>query len=341
MQIAPLSTRSSTAGDAAVDEPRSSARTARANTLRTSQATQAYALKGKGVRAWDPEINQQVSSAQQALGFLDKMGAMLESLKNDIGSKLAVRQSGDARLDDKLRQFNALWQERQQVAGGSLDGRLDYSPAAPARQRFAVRGIDLRAMQSGPREKLEFSVGAPGQGAMSVDIEPGMTPDAIVRRFNQALAAADIRVEADAGGQLMFSVPESTWAHVRDTLAVKGGGARLPAGKMHRARIDAVPDVIRPDTWETGDVTALRRTLQSVIDALDRIRQVKESVQRALAQVRSRAIDAAADQREWAASFAEHFEAMAQRPDYQVFFAIAPALTSISRTRVLSLLALP
>lgn len=334
MQIAPLSTRSPAAGETAVDKAGSSARMPRA------EVPQAPALKGKGVRAWDPELNQQVSSAQQALGFLDKMGTMLESLKNDIGSRLAARQAGDARLDDKLRQVGTLWQERQQLAGGSLDGRLEYKAGEPARQRFALRGLDLRALQNGPREKLDFSVGAAGQGVMSVTLEPGMTQDIIVRRFNQALAPADIRVEADTGGQLMFSVPESAWEQVRDTLAVKGAGARLPAGQMHRPRIDAVPDAVRPDTWETGDVAALRRTLQAVIDALDRIRQVKESVQRTLAQVRSRAKDASTEQREWAAGFAQHFEAMAQRPDYQVFFAIAPALTSISRTRVLSLLSL-
>lgn len=348
MQVTPLGTRrlgAGEAGETSANKAPSTVTSSRESATRAAGAsgsTGTQALRSGGVRNWDPQLNEQISGAQRALRFLDQMGAMLASLKNDISGRLAARQTGDAGLDEKLRQLSALWQERRKLAGGSLDGKLAYSGTEQARQGFGIRGFDLRTLQSGAREKLDFSVGTAGQRVMTAIIDPGLTQDEIIQRFNQALAPAGIRVERGARGMLGFSVPESAWPQVSDTLAVKGGGIRFPGGQMHRAAVEAAPDALRPDAWETGDAVALRRTLQEVIDAIDRIRDVREAVQRALADVQGRISDTAASgkEKEWAESFAENFEAMSQRPSYPLFFAIAPALASISRPRVLSLLSI-
>ena len=345
MQVTPLGTRrlgTGEAGETSASKAASSVTGSRESATRATKATGAQALRSSGVRNWDPKLNEQISGAQRALRFLDRMGAMLESLKNDISGKLAARQTGDAGLDEKLQQVSALWQERRRLAGGSLDGKLAYSGTEQARQSFSIRGFDVRALQPGAREKLDFSVGTAGQRVMTAIIDPGLTQDEIIQRINQALASADIRVERSERGMLGFSVPESVWPQVRDTLAVKGGGIRFPGGQMHRAAVEAAPDALRPDTWGTGDAFALRRTLQEVIDVIDRIRDVKQAVQRALADIQGRVGDTAASgkEKEWAESFAENFEAMSRRPSYHLFFAIAPALASISRPRVLSLLSI-
>ncbi|HEX6733668.1 MAG TPA: hypothetical protein VF096_02550, partial [Azonexus sp.] len=213
--------------------------------------------------------------------------------------------------------------------------------ATPARQQFKIRGLDSNTLQSGDKETLAFSVGGIGQRLLVAAVDPKLSEAALARRFDQALAPADIRVTPDKTGGLNFSVPEAAWPTVRDTLAVKGSGGRFPSGQLTRVRTDAEADAIRPGNWQTGNPEVLRRSLAEVIDALARIRQARDMIHRALADARSRATEpvTAADQ-EWAVAFAAEFENLGSQPSYQIYSAIAPALVSITRERVLSLLTL-
>jgi hypothetical protein len=292
-----------------------------------------------GLANWDPQLNQEIASAQNADDFLRQLGDMLQSLKADISEKLATRQSGDAKLKGKVDQFAAAWRARNDSNGAGLDGQLHYSGADQVRQRFYVRGLDMRNLQSRGGERLEFSVGGRQRGTLL--IEPGMSQETILRRLNQALAQADISAFMDEEGRLAFEVPQEAWENVRDTLAVKGGGVRFASGQLNRVQAEAAPDALRPDSWQVDDAVSLRSTLQEIIDALTRVQQARQMVAQAIAKARQR-IDLASvpEGGEWALSFSQRFESLASQPRYQVSTIVAPALASISRSRVLSLLAL-
>lgn len=293
-----------------------------------------------GLRAWNTQLNRQSAAAQQALGFLDEMASQLQGLKGDLSPKLAARDPGVSdQLGSKLEHFNRIWRGRQAASGGSLDGRLAYSPGEPAAQRFTVRGLDLRSLRSGEREMLSFAVPV-GQPPPMV-VEPGLSDEALVRRLDQSLAAADIRVARGEQDALVFSTPESAWPALRDSLAVKGGGIRFPTGQFNRVRTDPEPDLLQPQSWRVDGSPALRQTLQQVLQALDAVREARTAVSSALADA-DRWLDAvrSPDDALWAGSLAARFEALARQSDYHAYSSIGAALIGVRRERVLALLAL-
>jgi hypothetical protein len=379
MQIAPLKTSTGAAtgstGSIACNgasDADTSAGTSTSGTSGTSAAdqadlvrvrsAQAAALKGaaadaapasttqRGLRAWDPQLQADIASAQQALDFLDKSAAQLQALKSELASKLSSRQSKnrEGQVEARLRQFSNTWRERQAASGGTLDSQLDYSASTPAVQRFTIRGLNLANLQSGSKEVLAFSVGGASQALSSVSIEPGMGADEIVQRFDQALAPANIRVSAGDDGALVFSTPEKSWGTVRDTLAVRGSGIRFPTGQMNRVKTDEVPATIAPDSWGSNDTEALRQSLQQVVQALAQIQLARANVSRELegagirvesAQPAPLAV-AGADPAAGMDQLAQNFATIAKQPDYESLLAITSALSGISRERVQSLLAL-
>lgn len=342
MRITPLNVNRPLPDDGAVDEAQGSEARRQVQASPAEAKAEPAAPLRPGVGQWDPQLSDQLSNGQQTLAYLDELESRLQQLKAELSTKLAANQAGDdPQLEAKLQEFAKLWQERNTASGGSLDGRLSYSATMPARQRFKIQGLDGKALQSGGKENLAFSIGGVGQRLMVVGVDPQLSEAALAQRFNRALAPADIRVAQDEDGGLSFSVPESMWPTVRDTLTVKGGGTRFPSGQPVRVRSDAEPEAIRPKGWRTGNLDLLRRTLQEVLDAIGRIRQARDALTRALADARGQLSEppSPADQ-EWAASFATDFDALAAQPSYQVYSAIAPALGSITRDRVLSLLTL-
>lgn len=342
MRIAPLNIDRPVADEPAVGKTRRPEARKRAETAPVeSQSGRKTPAQG-GLNQWDSDLNQQLSRAQQALAFLDQIESRLQGLKSDLSARLAADQAaGDPVLDDKLRDFADSWSKRKTTAGGSLDGQLVFDGAGGARQSFTIRGLDRNALQSGDKESLAFSVGGIGQRLLVVSIEPGLSEEALVRRFDQALAPADIRVSGDGQGGLLFSVAESAWPKVRDSLSVKGAGKRFPSGQLVQVKTDEVPAAIRPGSWGSAGIEMQRRTLQNVIEALGKIRQAREVINRALAEMGRRVREQPGSaERDWALAFAADFENIALQPVYQIYSAIAPALASISRERVLSLLAL-
>lgn len=342
MRISPLSSNALPVGETPSPDPQLSVSQAAAE-LSTAEATvSSLSSLGGGLKNWNPQLNQQLANAQQALVFLDQLSGRLQSLKAELSSKLASQDTlGDQRrIHSGLKRLADLWDKRQQVAG-SLSGQLAFSPVQEPRQQFKIRGLDFKALQTGEREVLSFSAAGLGQQLLTVTIEPGLSREEIVRRFNNALAAADIRASQSDQGELGFSVPESAWGALTESLAIKGAGIRFPGGQLHRARIESAPEAIDPESWQAEDVAAMRRTLQEIVNALDRIQHARQVISRALADARNNVTPMASEEElEWALVFAEGFSETMQQPDYQMFAAIAPALDSISRSRVLSLLSL-
>lgn len=295
-----------------------------------------------GLRSLDADLNRQVAGAQQALDFLDQLESRLQALKASLSGRLAegsVRADLD-RLDRQLQQLTALWERRRDASGGSLDGQLALKAPDETRQGFRVRGLDRRSLASGDRETLSFAVA--GRRNLSVVVDPELPLDTVVRRLGHALMPAGITVGRDAQGELKFEANESVWPEIRDTFAVKGNGRRFAGGQFNRVALDADPDALRPHGWTTtDDPKAIRQVLQEVIASIERVRHARAAVSEALASARNRFdSDTVPVDSLWADTFVQEFAAIAERPGFSVFSAIAPALIAVSRQRVVSLLAL-
>jgi hypothetical protein len=292
----------------------------------------------RGLTNMDQPLQGDISGAQQALDFLEQSAAQLRNLKADLSARLANRQRADGTLEARVRQFSNNWRNRSQASGGTLDSQLNFSNQA-TNTRFNVRGMNLTNLRPGGREVLAISLG--GQNLSSVVLEPGLTDQQIAQRFDTALAPSGVRTTLGEDGQLEFSVAESQWGNIRDTIAVQGGGQRFPTGQLNRVKAEAQAPVVDPDNWQTADVESIRTTLQQVLQALSQVERSIASVQSALNQAAARVKNAVpADTTDGMEQVAQNFVTTAKQPGYQSLLSITSALAGISRERVISLLSL-
>lgn len=331
--------------------------TAQARSAGESAAADSSSLAPRPLRVarqnWNPDRNQQTADAQRTLDYLERMTSQLQQLKNTLSAQLVSQRaaagsnhgtqqtaatSSATAAERQLQSLDDLWRQRDLLTGSSLDSQLRFSAEVPARRRFSVRGLDSNTLSTGDRETLSFSLGQSRSGPVTVTLEAGATLQDNVKKLDRALSPLGIGVSLNGAGETVFSVAESAWSQVRDALAIKGGGIRLPAGQPLRAKTEPQEEAIAPAAWTADNTTALRSTLQEVTQALEHVRrvaqQVRDTLERAK-QTTAQAADAA-----WATAFAEEFGARAQEPDYEVYAAIAPALVSVDRSRVVSLLTL-
>lgn len=295
----------------------------------------------RGLANWDQALQDEISGAQQALEFLEQSASQLQSLKNELGARLGALRMREGQIEARVRQFSNTWSQRQKSSGGTLDAQLGYSSTRPASRRFSVRGLDLANLQSGGKEMLAISVGGAHQPLRSVSIEPGLSDAEIVQRFNLALVPAKLSVSAGDDGALLFSTPESNYALVRDTLAIKGAGQRFPTGQLNRVTTDAEAPAIEPEAWKTDDIDSLRQTLQEVVRALVQVQQARATVKAALQEAGSRVASAQlADSAAGMDRMAQNFVSAANQTGYRSLLSLTSAVAGISRERVRSLLGL-
>jgi hypothetical protein len=166
-----------------------------------------------------------------------------------------------------------------------------------------------------------------------------LNPACPVRRFDRALSSLGIRTERDPQGELSFSVPESAWAAVRNTLSIKGEGRRFPTGQFSQLKLTPEPPTIRPQDWSADD---LRTTLRQVFNAQASVRQSYQRVTDALREAGDRLQQRRSDLTEASrnAAFSQSFESAAGSSDSQSLSAILPALLRLDRDRVMSVLRL-
>ncbi|MGK5036558.1 hypothetical protein [Janthinobacterium sp. LB3P118] len=295
----------------------------------------------RGLSNWDHQLQGEISNAQQTLDYLERSSSQLQALKSELAAKLAARQGREGQVEARVRQFSNTWRQRASASGGTLDAQLNYTSPQASQQNFSIRGLTMASLQEGPQEVLAFSVGGANQALRSVNIEPGLSENEIVSRFDRALMPSGIGVKLGENGELVFSTSEAAWANVRDSLSVRGSGIRYPTGQMSRVRTDAEPAAITPEEWHTVDMEALRATLQQVVQALARLQAARSSVSVALAQATGRVARAQPVQVSVSMdTLAENFTQKASQPGYESLLAISSALVGISRERVVALLGL-
>jgi len=322
--------RPSRSGGAARATP-VAARTAAANTVTPSgfggsAARVEFASRQHG-------LNRQVTLAQRSLIFVDQTLRQLREI-NDAWSA----GDADGRLDARLRRFAAHWDTRAAATGGALDSTMKLDPSGGARRHFTVRALDAAQWARGGVETLTFYPHGLGKRSVSVSFDAApITQVALERRLDHALAAVGVRVERGAQGALRFSVRESQWESVRDSLLIEGGGKRFPGGRPSRATIDAEPDTIDSHGWSRRDGTARRDVTRAFETLLAVRRDVGQTLERARQAIRTGA-SSDGDPAQIAHSIGA---ALSPAGEFQSFAVMAAALKGVSADRVGRLLDLP
>ena len=143
-----------------------------ASTAGPASATAAPLRTNGGATKIAGGLQDQVARAQQALDYLDRVASQLETLKGELTAKLAgTRNGARLQLEAQVRQLSKTLASRRQDGGASIDSNLNYS-AAPAVQRFRIRGLDIASLRKSAPQTLSFSVGSVGGPQMSVNIDP-------------------------------------------------------------------------------------------------------------------------------------------------------------------------
>lgn len=295
----------------------------------------------RGLNILNPQLNQQVSTAQQTLGFLGDLSSQLQTVKTQLSLKLAGGFVKEGALANQRQHLQQLWQERPVRSSGGLNDQLDYSGDGQALQHFRIRGLDAFNLQSKANETLTFSLAGTPRQTMAVQVGPGLPMSIMASRFDQALAPAGIRINVNAQGELDFAVPQSQWAQVQDGLMIKGDGKRFPTGEFSRLRLAAEPAAIAPTSWQIDTLAEQRQTLSQVVQAVRRVAQVSEKVQRVLADThQTLSQQSAAAGAAEAASFTRGFAALVRDPRYSSLSTLATSLQGLPRYRIENLLAL-
>lgn len=312
---------------------------------RTTQVVAEPAVApGPAASGWrySSQLNEQLTSAQRALTFVDSLAGQLEQLKTDLSQQLTQRRIDKDALEAKVGRFTEALSQRHAQSGGTIDGNLRFHLAADARQDFTVRGMDLEALRSGSPETLALFSGERGTAAMSLSVGGDISEDEIMRRLNRALAPSGIRPSVNDDGQLSFSVDEADWPAIRDRLRVRGGGIRFPSGQPQRVKTVAEAERLSTGDWQVSDHANVRQTLQCVVGALSQLHQARGAIASAIDEARG-SIERLSrmDEQNWAEEFVADFNArLNQSGDYRSFLDVIPALLGLSRYRVVSLLAI-
>jgi hypothetical protein len=295
----------------------------------------------RGLNSLNPQINQQVATAQQTLDFLGGLSSQLQAFKTQLNRELSGGFVKEGALANQRQHLQQLWQERQVRSSGGLNDQLDYSGDGQALQHFRIRGLDAFNLQSKANETLTFSLAGTPRQTRAVQVGPGLPMSIMASRFDQALAPAGIRVTVNAQGELDFAVPQSQWAQVQDGLMIKGDGKRFPTGEFSRLRLAAEPAAIAPTSWQIDTLAEQRQTLSQVVQAVRRVAQVSEKVQRVLADThQTLSQQSAAAGATEAASFTQGFAALVLDPRYSSLSTLATSLQGLPRYRIENLLAL-
>lgn len=308
------------------------------------QAQSAAQVRGAPTSGWrySAQLNEQLTSAQQALSFVDGLLGQLEGVKSGLSRELTQRQLNQGELQRQMEQFKQQWGQRQAASGGSLDGQLRFHLAGDSRQGFTVKGLELGALAGGQAETLVFSTGESGAAPASVQVGGGVGEEEVLRRFNRALAGGGVRAEVNEDGQLAFSVPEAQWAALNERMTVRGGGVRFPGGVPQRLKLQPEAEAFQPERWKVDDHAQVRQALQNVVRSIGQLHQTRAAINSAIAEAQH-SIEQLSHMNEqsWASQFVSDFNARLNQPDsYRNFYELVPALIGVSRYRVLSLLSL-
>lgn len=297
--------------------------------------------RGKSA-SFNLQLNQQLTSMQAADSYLGDLANRLGQLKLSFSRELSNAQPGEREgLQRELEKVRKLLAERSQRSGQSLDGNFKLRLTEPVRSRFSLEGLEsITDIQQAGKETLLFSAGRKLGEPLAVVLDEGLSEQQILRRFNAGLGPAGIRAELEQGGALKFSARESEWQELKSELRVQGEGKLV--GKVQTPLASQEDELLRlPEAARLDNTRDLRRALDQVVAALDKIGTLREQLSHRQDEIREfLARHADQNEREWAQQFAgEVFNLMQRSPNsYAAVTQTVVAQANISRTSVVSLL---
>ncbi len=304
-------------------------------------AEQAAQPRGKSA-SFNLQLNQQLTSMQAADSYLGELAGRLGQLKLSLSRELSNAQAGEREgLKRELEQVRKLLAERGQRSGEALDAGFKLRLNEPVRSRFSLQGLDsIASVQQAGKETLLFSAGRKLAEPLAVVLDEGLSEQQILRRFNAGLGPAGIRAEVDSGGALRFSARESEWQQLKGELRVQGEGKL--AAKAAAPVVSQEDQLLRlPEAARLDGARELRRALDEVVAALDKIGSLREQLSHRQDEIREfLARHAEHNEHEWARDFAgEVFNLMRRSPSsYAAVTQTVVAQANISRSTVVSLL---
>ncbi|MGY4534388.1 hypothetical protein ACVW0Y_003527 [Pseudomonas sp. TE3786] len=307
-----------------------------------SQTQTSERTRGKGA-SFNLQLNQQLSSMQSAESYLDELSSRLRQLKINLSRELSSAQGADKQgLQQAMQQVNQLLAERAERSGATLDSTLKLRLNEPLRSRFSLSGLDsLAAVQESGKETLLFSAGRQSSEPIAVVLDDDMSGEQVLRRFNVSLGQVGVRAELGQGGELKFSARESDWQTLKPQLAVQGEGKLFAKGSYQPVQSQDDQLFNFPAEVSADSQRELRRVLDSVVAALDKVGAIRDQLSHRQQEIRDfLARQANNDEKQWAADYAgSAFNLVNRSPaSYAAVTQTVVAQANISRFAVVSLL---
>lgn len=298
---------------------------------------------GQHSGSFNIQLNRQLSSMQLAERYLADLEGRLSRLKLSLSRMISAAEPEDrAAVRQAMRQVDELLQQRAERSGGALDAGFKLSLNEPPRVRFSLQGLEsIEAIQRSGAEILVFHGGRQLPEPLAVVLDEGLSEQQILRRFNTSFGPAGLRAELSEDGRLLFSARESDWQALRGQFAVQGEGKLFP--KEQRSRVHSQEEGLLklPAELNAESAQELRRLLDTVISALDKVTNLREQLGKRQQEIREfLARHADDDEKQWAQEFAGHvFNVIHRRPSsYAAVLQTVTAQANISRFAVVSLL---
>jgi hypothetical protein len=290
------------------------------------------------------QLNQQLSSMQSADNYLADLAGRLGLLKLSLSRQLSTSTPtmDDGELHDRLQQARSMLAQRGQRSGQALDARMKLHLHEPVRAHFSMEGLETidKVRQAGS-EILLFTAGRKLAEPLAVVLDEGLSEQQVLRRFNASLGQAGLRVELEATGTLKFSAAENHWAELKGALAVQGSGGLFEKGAFIRVNTQEEELLRLPSELRHDDVRELRRTLDAVVQTLDRISLLREHIAGRQQDIREfLARHAGQNEKQWASGFVDHLYRLLhdKGADYRVVSQTVVAQSNLNRFTVVSLL---
>lgn len=283
----------------------------------------------------EPGTQTLVGDLQQGADYLDRLAVALQDVKRQISGALAQGGAAAPALQQAVDALDTLWQARDADAGALVDGQLQVADGQqPVQQRFRIRGLDAASLIAGGGEVLRLRL-AGQSGAIRATLDGGSLASSL-KALQQALAPTGLQVATD-GTDIWFSVAESRWPAVRDSLSVQGDGRRFPGGQPVRPVIDQQPSALDVGRWKLGSTADQRQTLRSVVWAQTLVDQAQRRIGNMRKGLLNREPVPDLDSAQASASAAD-VQAQLQGADYGQLAALVPALRGLYPARVRQIL---
>lgn len=170
---------------------------------------------------YNVQLNQQLTSVQQADNFLSQVEGQLLQLRH--------LSQGGRRSDltsEAASTLQRLLGNRPTISNGTVDRQLAVTLEQTAQVKFTLPAAS-RLLQSNEAETVLFSLAGQRREMVAVAFDADSSPRQQVLKLNQGLGRFGIHARLENQQQLIFSVDEKNWAQVSSQLSVRGEGKRF------------------------------------------------------------------------------------------------------------------